>query len=133
LSCHRGGNGASAHKRGDTLKGDPGSLFLQCQCPLDTSLTELWIVKVIGDDPNVPRPDDKLDTTAADFGFNPVNLWIVKAAIAKSLGLDPKTMFQPKANRLATTIKWGLAELEECFQDQGDKDVIRHVSRVFAV
>jgi hypothetical protein len=133
LSCYKGGNGASARKRGDALKGEPGPLFLSCQCPIDTSLTELWMVKVTGDNPHVPKFDDEdLATAPADFSFNPVNLRIVQGAITASSGLTTQTMFQTKTNRLITTIQWALNELGTGYTDHVDKDAIGRFADGFA-
>jgi hypothetical protein len=101
--------------KGSALRGfGPG--YLDCKCPIETALVELWISKISTQNPDVPKRGDESNNgkefAKADFAFNPVTLRIVASAIEEASGLTTQTMFAPKLQRLKTTVRWAFKELK---------------------
>ncbi|EMD30940.1 hypothetical protein CERSUDRAFT_100857 [Gelatoporia subvermispora B] len=83
-----------------------------CGCPLDTSLVELWVTKIVGGMANIPQRNyNEEDFVARDYAFTPNHLRMIQGSIMAASGLTVQTMFQPKCGRLLTTIQWALESL----------------------
>jgi hypothetical protein len=114
-----------------------GQYYLDCKCPIETALLELWISKISANYPDMPNRTDSgagKKFKPGEFALNPVTLSIIGAAIHDASGLTTETMFAPKVQRIKTTIEWAIEELGsfDAFEEipAEDKKVISAFTRV---
>ena len=136
LTCHNGGRGQSAPKKAESLRGHPdkNQNFLDCRCPVETALLELWMAKVTARRGDIPeRPVEKETTTKkastsalktsssktssskassskdgltnADFATNPALLRVFQSAINEVSGLTLEELFVPPEQRWIIAIR----------------------------
>jgi hypothetical protein len=105
---------------------DKGPEFLDCGCPVDTALLELWMTKVTAQNDSVPRRTDK-GMTPARMAFTPDNLRMVEGAIMAASGLTVSQLLQPEEKRLILTIGWAMEQLGKVYAD--DQAVIDSTSK----
>jgi len=115
ISCEFGGRGKSASTKGAALRAKGPGFLSKCECPIDTALTEFWMVKVTGNNPAVPKRDGP--HPLSDFALNPVSLRMIGEAIYEASGLNTDSMFQPAHLRRTHTIQWCF---DQMIQDEDD-------------
>lgn len=142
LTCHSGGRGKSAPKKGGSLRGDPNQSnnFLDCGCPENAALLELWLAKATAGLSGVPeRPpagskstegSADLKVTKADFAMNPVLLEIIAAAIELLTGLQVDDLFTRPQVRLENTVRYALEELAQMSPQALGPERLQHFDRL---
>ncbi|KAF7973343.1 hypothetical protein HWV62_15501 [Athelia sp. TMB] len=116
ITCHHSARGSNKPKHGDGLRGDDED-YLDCRCPVDSSLLEAFILKVCRKAyPDFPyRPLNKNDEDGgyphSDFAFNPVTLGLVERVIADLTGLTVDKLLQQREARLLSVITSATCEL----------------------
>jgi hypothetical protein len=98
------------------IRVDKGADFLDCGCPIDTALLELWMTKVTAQDDSIPRCTDE-GMTPAQMAFTPDNLCMVEGAITAVSGLTVSQLLQPEEKWLILTIGWAMEQLGKVYAD----------------
>lgn len=84
--------------------------FLECGCPVETAVLELWMTKITGnfaeDVPQRTDPEKGDGVKGADFNFSVQNLHMIAGAIREVSGLTPSTMFCNRQERINRTLAW---------------------------
>jgi hypothetical protein len=116
------------------LKGIGAEYLNECNCPKDTALVELWMVKVAANENSDIQDlyNDK-NIAASDFHFNPVSLRVVQAMIKASTGLTTDNMFSPRLERLESTIEWALEEMFREYEGESKRLVKNHLKEFKAM
>ncbi|KAI0049472.1 hypothetical protein FA95DRAFT_1649545 [Auriscalpium vulgare] len=139
LSCARTGRGKQGRVTGSSMKARSfreDAAYLDCGCPADSALLELWMVKT-AQTYNVPNASNNEEiktsqTRVADkggkvtvlsykLGFSLLNLPYCAAAIAETSGLHIDHLLQSREARLKETVRWALEELAKARTIEGQE------------
>ncbi|KAJ6533641.1 hypothetical protein B0H19DRAFT_1081056 [Mycena capillaripes] len=88
-----------------------------CRCPLRGAALELWMIKMTGNNDNIPQRGDD-DVKNRRLALNPDLLKLIGGAIEAASGHEVDTLLQPEIERLEHTVHWALKRLHSIASEQ---------------
>ncbi|KAI0056169.1 hypothetical protein BV25DRAFT_1842452 [Artomyces pyxidatus] len=117
LHCRGAGRAANKPRKAQSLRSQ-GEGYLDCGCPVTSSLLEFWVFKNSSNYLNeVPTPENNVEVRESvgkeghhyRLGFTALNLPYIAAAVKEVSRLEVDDLLQPRTQRTLTTL-WRIAE-----------------------